>query len=89
MDNFKRHSMDIVKNYVKSFKSSDNDNNNEDQYELIDFHIIGSSIIIPKVQPLDLFLGKIMKEFHRDLYNICMINVPIDLTTGHLFIPSH
>ena len=44
LDNFKGHSTDIVKNYIKSFKSGDDTDNDEDRYNLIDFHIIGSRI---------------------------------------------
>ena len=40
VDNFKGYSTNIVKEYVKSFKSGDETDGNEDRYELIDFHII-------------------------------------------------
>ena len=53
----------------------------------IDFHIIDSGIIL-KVQSLDLFLGKIMKGYYRDLYDADMLNIPINLATDHPFIPS-
>ena len=74
LDDFKEHSTDVVKNYVKSFKSRDDTDNDEDRYDLINFHIMGSGII-PKSQPLDLFLGKIMKDFYRDLYDTYMLNI--------------
>ena len=35
----------IAKDYTKSLKSSNNTDNEEDQYKLIDFYIIGSRII--------------------------------------------
>ena len=53
-DDFKGHSTDIVKDYVNSFKSGDDADDEEDRYELIDFHIMGGGIR-PKSQPLDLF----------------------------------
>ena len=87
MDDFKGHSTDIVKEYVKSFKSGDELDDDEDRYELIDFHIMGGGIT-PKAQPLDIFLGKIMKGYYRDLYDIHMINAPVHPSTGHPFVPS-
>ena len=50
LDDFKGHSTDVVKNYVKSFKSGDDTNDDEDRYDLIDFHIMGGGIT-PKSQP--------------------------------------
>ena len=50
--------------------------------------MIGSGIV-PKVLPLDLFLEKIMKEFHRDLHNDYMLNVPENPTASYTFITSH
>ena len=87
VDDFKGHSTDVVKEYVKSFKSGDETDDDEDRYELIDFHIMGGGIT-PKAQPLDLFLGKIMKDFYRDLYDTYMVNAPANPLTGHPFIPS-
>ena len=44
VDDFKGHSMDIAKNYVQSFKSGDENDDEEDRYNLIDFHIMGGGI---------------------------------------------
>ena len=88
MDDFKGHSTDVVKEYVKSFKSGDDSDDEEDRYDLIGFHIMGGSIT-PKVQLLDLFLGKIIKGFYRDLYDTHMINAPVNPSTGHPLILSH
>ena len=52
VDDFKGHSTYIVKDYVKRFKSSDDADDEEDRYELIDFHIMGGGIK-SKSQPLD------------------------------------
>ena len=38
LDNFKGHSTDIVKQCVKSFKSGDETDDDEDRYYLIDYH---------------------------------------------------
>ena len=48
VDDFKGHSTDIVKEYVKSFKSGNDSDDKEDWYELIDFLIMSGSIT-PKV----------------------------------------
>ena len=87
MDDFKGHSTDVAKEYVKSFKTGNDSDDEEDRYELIDFLIMGGGIT-PKAQPLDLFLGKIMKGFYRDLCDTHMINTPVNPSTEYPFIPS-
>ena len=86
-DDFSGHSTDVVKNCVKSTKIGGDDDDDEDRYELIDFHIVGSGIT-PKSQPIDLFLGKFFKGCCRDSHCTHMIDVPVHPVTGHFFIPS-
>ena len=88
VDIFKGYSTDIVKEYVKSFESGEDTDNKEDCYNLIDFYVIGRGAT-PKAQPLDLFLDKMIKGFHRDSHDIYVIDVPANPTAGHSFIPSH
>ena len=87
VDDFKGHSTDVVKECVKRFKSGDDADDEEDRCELIDFHIMGGGMT-PKAQPLDAFLGKIMKGFYRDSHDTHMIDAPANPSTGHPFIPS-
>ena len=54
LDNFKGHSTDIVKQCVKSFKSGDKTDDDEDRYYLINYHIMCGGIT-PKSQLLDIF----------------------------------
>ena len=86
-DDFSGHSTDVVKNCVKSTKIGGDDDDDEDRYELIDFHIMGSGIT-PKSQTIDLFLGKIFKAHYRDLCDMRMIDATVHLVTGNTFIPS-
>jgi len=46
------------------------------------------SRITPKLQQLNLFLGKVTKGFCRDLHDAHMLNIPVNPVTGHPFVPS-
>ena len=86
VDDFKGHSHKNVKEYVKSFKSVGDDDEYEDGYELVDFHIMGGGIT-PKSQPIDIFIGKVFKGLYRDHYDLYMLTAPTN-SKGQPIIPS-
>ena len=73
--NFKGCSTDIVKNYVNSFKSSDEDYDDEYRHELVYFQIIGCEIT-PKYKPLETFLREIIKGCHRHVHDLFILDAP-------------
>ena len=88
VDDFNGHSIDVVKDYVKSFKSGHWLDDEEDRHGLVDVHTMAGGIT-PKVQPLGLFPIKVMKGCCRDLHGICMLTSPVNPRTGHPMMPSH
>ena len=56
-DDFKSHSTNEVKEYVKSHKSGTCDDNDEDRHDLVDVHMLSGGIT-PKSQPVDFFCWK-------------------------------
>ena len=53
----------------ENFTSCDDDDEYEDGYEFVDFHIMGSGIT-PKSQPIDICIGKLLKGF-TEIIMIC------------------
>ena len=87
VDDFKGHRTDLAKGYVKSFKSGDCIDDEEDWHGLVNFHTMAGGIT-PKSQPLDLFPTKVMKGCYRDFYDIHMLSSPVNPRTGHPMMPS-
>ena len=77
VDDFKGHSKDIVKEYVHSLRSSNNDGNDDSEYDLVAFEIMSGGIT-PKAQPIDAFIGKVFKGNYRDLYDNYMLSAPLN-----------
>ena len=86
VDDFKGHSIDPVKDYVKSFKSGDWLDNEEDQHGLVDFHTMAGGMTT-KDQPLDFFTIKVMKGHCRDFYGIHMLTSPLNPIIGNHMTP--
>ena len=78
---------DVIKNYVKTFISRDNNDNSKYRYNFVDFYIISNSITL-KAHLLYLFLVKIIKEFNRNLYNTCILNAPVNPATSYPLFPN-
>ena len=83
VDDLKGHSIDLVKDHVKSFKCGDCLDDEEDRHGLVYFHTMAGEIT-PKAQPLDLFPIKGMKGHSRDF---CMLTTPTCPRIGHPLIP--
>ena len=75
VDDFKGHSHRLVKEYVRRFKSGDDDDEEDNRYDIVDFHIMAGGIR-PKVQPIDMILGKVFKGLYRDEYDNYMLTAP-------------
>lgn len=86
VDDFKGHSHRDVKDYVKSFKSGNNNDHPDDRFNLVDFLIMAGGIT-PKGQPIDIMIGKILKGYFRDDYDDYMLTCPVN-SNGHLITPS-
>ena len=82
VDDFKGHSIDPVTDCVKSFKSGDWLDDEEDRHGLVDFHMMAGGIT-PKSQPLDLFPIKVMKGHYIDLCDIRMLTSPVNPRKGN------
>ena len=87
VDDFKGHSTEIIKDCVKSAKSGDEHDDDECCCELVYFYIVGCGTI-PQSQPLDSFLGKIIKGYYRDACDLCIIFAKNPMTR-HPFMTIH
>ena len=85
-DDFRDHSTTEVKNYVKTFKSGNENDDEDDRNELLDWNFIVGGIT-PKAQPQDLTLIKIMKRHCRNFYNVHMIDATVN-PYGNPIVPS-
>ena len=82
---FKGHSKNEVKEYVKSLKSSNDNNENEDRCNLTDFLIIVGEIT-PVAQLIDIIISKVFKGLCRDEYDIHVLAV--QTRNGYPIIPG-
>ena len=87
VDDFKGHRTDPVKDCVKSFKSGDWLDYEEDRHGLVDFHTMAGGVT-PKAQPLDFFPTKVMKGYCIDFYDIHMLTAPTNSRIWHPLMPS-
>ena len=87
VDDCKGHCTDSAKDYLKSFKSGDYLDEEEDRHGLVDFHTTLGGMT-PKAQPLDLFLAKFMKGCSGDFFDIRMLTAPTNSRIWHPLMPS-
>ena len=77
---FKGHSRDVVKEFVPSFMSADDNAPDNMWYRLADWDIMAGEIIT-KAQHIYAIMWKVFKGNYHDLYHCYMINFRSDLST--------
>ena len=87
VDDFKGHSKDIVKDFTTSKKSGCDELPNDERYNLCEFQIMDGGIT-PCAQPIDAFIGKLVKGNYCESYDAYSLSAAINEKTGHPKPPS-
>ena len=87
VDDFKAHSASVVKDFTTKKRSGNDSMPDEQRYNLCEFRIMAGGIT-PKSQPIDAFIGKLMKGYYKEFYDSYSISAPTNPDTGHPKPPS-
>ena len=87
VDDFKGHSKDVVKKFVKGKLYGDESIPDKMRYELCAVLIMAGGIT-PKSQPIDAFIGKVLKGYYREFYDEYVLTAPINEKTGQIISPT-